>query len=147
MRAEMETVHDIELWPDPEATEPRAKPIEVSGVFRRGERRLGVRASTKFPAFVKTRGLRVRTRTVDLSTTGIVLDFRYSEIEGVSGLSNLELLVPGLEQPIRAVVRPVRKIDKVGRLQAFEFISIRQVDRLTLAEHLDRVRKEEAFRT
>jgi hypothetical protein len=143
MSAEIETVEDIELWPDSEATQARPKPIEVSGVFRRGERRLGVRAATKFPAFLKTHGLRVRTRTVDLSTTGIVLDFRYAEIEQVSGLSNVELLVPGLEQPVRAVVRPVRKM---GKFQAFEFISIRQVDRLTLAEHLDRIRKEVASR-
>lgn len=143
MNAEIEIVEDIELTPDSEPTEPRGRTLEVSGVFRRGERRLGVRAPTKFTAFVSTQGRRVRTRTVDLSTTGIVLDLRYSDIEFVTGLSNLDLLVPGIEQPIRAVVRPVRRI---GKLQAFEFISIRQVDRLTLAEHLDRLRREEAFR-
>jgi hypothetical protein len=143
MNAEIEIVEDIELMPDLKATEPRERPMEVSGVFRRGERRLGVRAQTRFTAFLFTQGRRARTRTVDLSTTGIVLDLRYSDLEFVSGLSNLELLVPGIETPVRAVVRPVRRI---GRLQAFEFISIRQVDRLTIAEHLDRLRREEAWR-
>ncbi len=143
MNAEIEIVEDIELTPDSEPTEPRGRTLEVSGVFRRGERRLGVRAQTKFPAFLSTQGRRARARTVDLSTTGIVLDLRYSDLESVSGLSNVELLVPGIETPIRAVVRPVRQ---VGRLQAFEFVSIRQVDRLTLAEHLDRLRREEAWR-
>lgn len=143
MNAEIEIVEDIELMPDLEATEPRERTLEVSGVFRRGERRLGVRAQTRFTAFLSTRGRRTRTRTVDLSTTGIVLDLRYTDLEFVAGLSSLDLLVPGIETPIRAVVRPVRRI---GRLQAFEFISIRQVDRLTLAEHLDRLRREEAWR-
>lgn len=143
MNAEIEIVEDIELTPDSEPAEPRERTLEVSGVFRRGERRLGVRAQTKFPAFLSTQGRRARARTVDLSTTGIVLDLRYSDLESVAGLSNLDLLVPGIETPIRAVVRPVRQ---VGRLQAFEFVSIRQVDRLTLAEHLDRLRREEAWR-
>jgi hypothetical protein len=141
MNAEIEFVEDIELMPDLEAMEPRERTLDVSGVFRRGERRLGVRAQTKFT--VSTQGRRVRARTVDLSTTGIVLDLRYSELEFVAGLCNLDLLVPGIEAPIRAVVRPVRRI---GRLQAFEFVSIRQVDRLTLAEHLDRLRREESWR-
>jgi hypothetical protein len=143
MNAEIEFVEDIELMPDLEAMEPRERTLDVSGVFRRGERRLGVRAQTKFTVFLSTQGRRVRARTVDLSTTGIVLDLRYSELEFVAGLCNVDLLVPGIEAPIRAVVRPVRRI---GRLQAFEFVSIRQVDRLTLAEHLDRLRREESWR-
>jgi hypothetical protein len=134
---------DLELVPDSEPTRPRARVFEASGVFGRGERRLGVRAQTKFTAFLTAHGQRARARTVDLSTTGVVLDLRFSELAEVAELSTLELVVPGLGQPIRTVARPVRLM---GKLQAFEFVSIRQVDRLTLAEHLDRLRREEALR-
>jgi hypothetical protein len=134
---------DLELVPDSEPTRPRARVLEGSGVFGRGERRLGVRAQTKFTAFLTAHGQRARARTVDLSTTGVVLDLRFSELAEVAELSTLELVVPGLGQPIQTVARPVRLM---GKLQAFEFVSIRQVDRLTLAEHLDRLRREEALR-
>jgi len=101
-------------------------------------RRLGARASTKFSVFLVAGERRFRARTVELSTTGVVLDFRYTERPEIDGLQTLELVVPGLGRPIRTLARPVRR---VGKCDAFEFISIRPVDRLSLAEHLDRERR------
>jgi hypothetical protein len=101
-------------------------------------RRLGARAPTKFSAFLVVGDKRIRARTVELSTTGVVLDFRYSERPEIDGLQTLELVVPGLGRPIRTMARPVRR---VGKHDAFEFLSIRPVDRLSLAEHLDRERR------
>lgn len=103
-----------------------------------GARRLGARAATKFSAFLVSGDRKFRARTVELSTTGVVLDFRYSERPEIKGLQTLELVVPGLGQPIRCIARPVRQ---VGKCDAFEFLSIRAVDRLSLAEHLDRERR------
>ena len=75
---------------------------------------------------------------VILETTGVVLDFHYNGRPDLDGLQTLELVVPGLGRPIRTLARPVRR---VGVFDAFEFLSIRPVDRLSLAEHLDRERR------
>jgi hypothetical protein len=101
-------------------------------------RRLGAREITKFSVFLVVGERRFRARAVELSTTGIVLDFHYNERPDISGLQTLELVVPGHHRPIRAVARLVRR---VGVCDAFEFLSIRPVDRLSLAEHLDRERR------
>lgn len=124
---------DIELEVDVELESDIRSSDELSGA-----RRLGARTATKFSVFLVAGEQRFRARTVELSTTGIVLDFRYTEHPGSDGLQTLELVVPGLGRPIRAVARLVRR---VGKYDAFEFVSIRPVDRLTLAEHLDRERR------
>jgi hypothetical protein len=103
-----------------------------------GSRRLGSRAPTRFSVFVKQGAERFRARTAELSTTGIVLDLRHTDGLDVERLQQLELAVPGATRPIHVVARPVRKI---GRLLAYEFVSIKEVDRLTLAEHLDRLER------
>jgi hypothetical protein len=103
-----------------------------------GSRRLGSRAPTRFSVFVKQGAERYRTRSAELSTTGVVLDLRHTDGLDVERLQQLELAVPGARRPIRVVARPVRKI---GRLLAYEFVSIKEVDRLTLAEHLDRLER------
>jgi hypothetical protein len=115
---------------DPEITPPR----DENSVARR----LGARASTKFSVFLIAGDRRFRARTVELSTTGVVLDFRHSEQPTIEGLQTLELVVPGLGRPIRTLARPVRK---VGKYDAFEFLSIQAIDRLSLAEHLDREKR------
>ena len=101
-------------------------------------RRLGARATTKFSVFLIAGEQRFRARTVELSTTGILLDFHYNGRPELEGLQTLELVVPGLGRPIRTLARPVRR---VGVFDAFEFLSIKPVDRLSLAEHLDRERR------
>lgn len=99
---------------------------------------MGARATTKFSVFLVAGDKRFRGRTVELSTTGIVIDFSYNGRPTIDGVQKLELVVPGLGRPIKALARPVRR---VGKFDAFEFLSIRPVDRLSLAEHLDRERR------
>ncbi|HEX6765130.1 MAG TPA: PilZ domain-containing protein [Polyangiaceae bacterium] len=109
-----------------------------SSVGQSESRRMGARASTKFSVFLVVGDRKFRARTVELSTTGVVLDFRYTERPDMEGLQTLELVVPGLGKPIRTLARLVRQ---VGKHDAFEFMSIRPIDRLSLAEHLDRERR------
>ena len=99
-------------------------------------RRLGVRAPVSFSVFVTRNGKRIRARAAEVSTTGVLLDFRYSEPCAFDGLVTLELAVPALSRPIRCAARVARY---VGRLQAFEFMIIGRDDRLNLAEYIDRV--------
>jgi len=97
-------------------------------------RRLGTRVKTRFSVFVCHNSARLRGRAAEISTTGVLLDLRHAEPRHWIGLQLLELAVPGVTHPIRVVARPVRE---VGRLRAFEFLSIDPVDRLTLAEYID----------
>jgi hypothetical protein len=103
-----------------------------------GARRLGSRASTRFTVFVKQGVERYRARSAELSTTGVVLDLRHTDGLDVERIQQLDLAVPGCRRPIHVIARPVRKI---GKLLAYEFLSIREVDRLTIAEHLDRLER------
>ena len=100
-------------------------------------RRLGLRAPMAFGVAVTSGGQRVRARAAELSTTGVVLDFRHSEECAKEGLVTLELYVPGRQRPIRTAARFVRN---VGKLFAFEFMIIGRDERLSIAEHIDRVR-------
>jgi len=99
-------------------------------------RRLGVRTPMAFGVYVTSRGKRVRARAAELSTTGVVLDFRHSEECSTEGLVPLELRVPGQPRPIRTAARFARRI---GKLLAFEFMIIGRDERLSLAEHIDHV--------
>jgi hypothetical protein len=99
-------------------------------------RRLGARAATSFSAFITLEDEKVRVRAAQLSTTGVVLDVRQLELGEVDRNFTLELAVPGLRRPIRCVARLVRRS---GKLAAFEFLVIGRDERLTLAEHIDRV--------
>jgi hypothetical protein len=103
-----------------------------------GARRLGSRTPTHFAVFIKNGGQRLRCRAAQLSTTGVVLDLRFLEEIDTKRLLQIDLAIPGHTRPIHAVVRPVRA---VGRLQAYEFVFIKSVDQLTLAEFLDRLNR------
>jgi hypothetical protein len=100
-------------------------------------RRLGLRVPVAFTVFATSHGQRVRARAAELSTTGVVLDFRHAPECSFDGLVTLELALPGLAHPIRTAARLVRS---VGKLEAFEFMIIGRDDRLSLAEYIDRVR-------
>ena len=112
--------------------ERRAEP--EAGHFE--SRRLGLRAPASFSVFVTSYGKRVRARAAEISTTGVLVDFRHSELADFDGLVTLELAVPALPRPIRCAARLARH---VGRLEAFEFMIIGRDDRLSLAEYIDRV--------
>ena len=100
------------------------------------ERRLGARAATSFTAFITIDNEKLRVRAAQLSTTGVVLDVRNVELGETDRNFTIELAVPGLRRPVRSVARFVRR---VGKLAAFEFLVIGRDERLTLAEHIDRV--------
>jgi hypothetical protein len=66
---------------------------------------------------------------------GIVLDRRRSiAITDMPLLLGLEMRLPERVIPLRAMARPVWTF---GTQQAFHFVRISDVDRLTIAEHLD----------
>jgi hypothetical protein len=79
--------------------------------------------------------LPVHCRGIEVSPMGIVLDRGpQSTHEDAHLFVHLELVLPERYRPIRAIARPVWR---QGSQQAFKFIRITDVDRLTLAEHLD----------
>ncbi|HEY3500657.1 MAG TPA: PilZ domain-containing protein [Polyangiaceae bacterium] len=108
--------------------------LELLGTPR--ERRLGTRAATSFSAFITLGDERMRVRAAQISTTGVVLDVRHIELGDIDHNFTIELAVPGLRRPIRCIARLVRRF---GKLAAFEFLVIGRDERLTLAEHIDRV--------
>ena len=103
------------------------------------ERRVGLRGRTDFAVTASNGFFAHQVRAVELSGTGIVLDQGRVLSESENPLyMHLEIRLPERRRPIRALARPVRSY---GRQQAFRFIEISDVDRLTLAEHLDVVHR------
>jgi hypothetical protein len=99
------------------------------------ERRVGLRARTDFRV-IATRGLFLsQYRGIEVSPMGIVLDRGRPIVDLDSPLvMKLELQLPERLKSVRALARPVWAF---GNQQAFKFVSISDVDRLSLAEHLD----------
>jgi hypothetical protein len=78
-------------------------------------------------------------RAVELSGSGIVLDQgRLVRPDKDPLYFRLEIQLPERRRLITAVARPVHSF---GQQQAFRFIQISDVDRLSLAEHLDVVHR------
>jgi hypothetical protein len=78
-------------------------------------------------------------RAIELSGTGIVLDQRrLTRDEEAPLFVHLIISLPERRRAIHAVARPVRSY---GCQQALRFVEIADVDRLTLAEHLDVVQR------
>lgn len=103
------------------------------------ERRVGLRGRTDFAVTTRDGFFTKRVRAIELSGTGIVLDQRTPSQHKNSPLFlELEINLPERHRPIRALARPVRNY---GYQQVLRFIRISDVDRLTLAEHLDVVQR------
>ena len=102
------------------------------------ERRIGSRGQVDFPVSALVDGFRHNCRAVDLSPTGMLLE-RTKSLAGrtLHLLNALELQLEG-ERPIRMRARTVWSQD---RLQAVRFVVMHDVDRLEIAEHLDRMAK------
>lgn len=106
------------------------------------ERRVGLRGRTDFAVTASNGFFARRVRAVEISGTGIVLDQgRVIALEESPLFLRLEIRLPERCRPIFAVARPVHTY---GQQQAFRFIKISDVDRLTLAEHLDVVHRRGA---
>ncbi|HEY6079555.1 MAG TPA: hypothetical protein VIW29_12160 [Polyangiaceae bacterium] len=72
-------------------------------------------------------------RGIEISSSGIIVD-RGRDTPSQPMLMRLELLLPERVRPLRALARPIWVH---GSQQALKFVRISDVDRLTLAEHLD----------
>ena len=99
------------------------------------QHRTGMRARTDFHVIAHDGGLACRCRGIELSASGIVIDrgrrVRWSDDRL---LVDLELCLP---ERIRAIRAKARSIWSMGTRQAFRFVTISDVDRLSLAEHVD----------
>jgi hypothetical protein len=100
------------------------------------ERRLSLRAQVDVPLAAHVDGFWHDCRLVELSTTGALLEL-------TRRLASRDLL-PLQAFEIRLGGRPVRTRGRIvwtgGRLSGVRFIGMHDVDRLTLAEHIDRRR-------
>jgi hypothetical protein len=98
------------------------------------ERRISSRAQVDVPICALVDGFRHACRAVDLSPTGMVVErSRALASRELPQVSPFELYLGG--RPIRARARPVWSRD---RLVAVRFVWMNDVDRLTIAELLDK---------
>lgn len=104
------------------------------------QRRLGLRVPTRAWALFRNGAHGMYATVVELSATGLVLNFtgRRPPLTAFRPQQRfgLDLFLPGGKEPLHVGVRPVRSI---GDFEAFEFVEASAVDRLTLAEYIDRV--------
>jgi hypothetical protein len=102
------------------------------------DRRVGLRARTDFRVVTRDGCLESHCRGIEVSTSGIVVD-RGKPVRGRDEriLLKLELRLPERLRALQAIARPVWSR---GQQQAFRFVKMSDVDRLTLAEHLDVLR-------
>ena len=99
------------------------------------ERRIGSRAQVDFPVSAFVDGFRHSCRAIDISPTGMLVQRTRSLAErGVSQLAALELCLGPRAMRMRA-----RTVWSRGRLHAVRFVVMEDVDRLSIAEHLDEV--------
>ncbi len=113
--------------------------VDFGAFGHRRQRRLGLRLPTHCWALLSGRSSSAYAIAVELSATGVVLEFvgrRGRLVFRSDQRYGLDLFVPGATSPVRVVARPVRSI---AQRHAFELVRISAVDRLTLAEHLDHV--------
>jgi len=99
------------------------------------ERRRGLRARTDFGVTTREGTRRSRSRGIEVSASGILLERGRRIQRGEPAfLVGLEIRLPERVQPLRALARPVWWF---GTQQALRFVRMSDADRLTLAEHLD----------
>lgn len=99
------------------------------------ERRISLRARTDFSVQSSGGLFGQRLRAVEVSSVGLVVSDRVL-LEGTSRplLVRLRIQLPERKRPIFALARSVRTY---GYQEALRFVEISDVDRLTIAEHID----------
>lgn len=97
------------------------------------QHRVGLRARTDFRVVTKNGGFVSHCRGIEISSSGIIVD-RGREQLLQPLFMRLEMMLPERIRPLCAVARPIWVR---GTQQALKFVRISDVDRLTLAEHLD----------
>ncbi len=102
------------------------------------ERRIGLRARTEFGVVARDGRRRSRCRAIEVSSSGIIIDRGRVGVEQHHGiLVELEIHLPERSRAIHALARSVWTY---GTQQALRIVRMTDVDRLTLAEHLDVLR-------
>ncbi len=99
--------------------------------MKSSDRRTGLRLNASFEVTAFVDGRRVRCSGVDLSTTGALV--RHHHRRQAPLVQHVELDIG--EHRIRGAARTVWSD---GELQAIRFVGLSDVDRLEIAEHLDR---------
>ena len=103
------------------------------------ERRISIRGETEFPVFETEGNRKMKAKAADLSATGIGLVCYDKPDYEPQVRVQLELHLPGMEQPLRVGAEPVWV---EGFRIGFKFVEIGDADRLNLAEFLDQVNKD-----
>jgi cation transport ATPase len=102
------------------------------------ERRRAPRFRSDVAVVAWDRVFSVQGRGIDLSTTGVLVDWgKPAARDAMRFVLGLELHLPERLDALRAVARPVWSF---ANQQAFRFVALSDVDRLDLAEHLDALR-------
>lgn len=101
------------------------------------ERRIGSRGQVDLPVRTLVDGFWHECRAVDISPTGMVLSRSTSLTRRKTQMLNALTFRLG-DSPIPTCARTVWSR---GRLQAVRFVVMHDVDRLDIAEHLDRKRR------
>jgi hypothetical protein len=106
------------------------------------ERRWGLRGQVDLPAIQYMDGFSHPCRVVDISARGLVVQRPKVLAERPSRLMyRLELPLDGGERKIQALARPVWT---EGLLQAMRYVGVGEVDRLEIAELIDRLGRQGA---
>jgi hypothetical protein len=98
------------------------------------KRRAGLRARTDFEVTARHGSSVGRYRGIEVSAGGIVVDWGRGAARPDASVWHLELRLPERLRVLRATARPVWTL---GTCQALRFVSISDVDRLSIAEHVD----------
>ncbi len=98
------------------------------------DRRIGARISTDFRLNAVRDGVYSEGRAIDLSASGALIRSRHNRRRPPL-IQRLELEL-GTPKPMKTLARTVWS---KGRLQAVRFVGLSEVDRLDIAEHLDRM--------
>ncbi len=114
--------------------------LTASSEFLHPQRRLGLRLPVRAWALLRGGAHGAYAQVLELSVTGLVLGFAGRQLREAAFRPEqrfgLDLFLPGTAAPLHFTVRPVRSR---GELEAFELVDASAVDRLTLAEYLDRL--------
>jgi hypothetical protein len=117
----------------------------VSAFGHPQQRRLGLRVPVHCWALLSCGSSSSYAFAVELSPTSVVLELigRRSRFMCRPGrLLGLDLFVPGAASTVHVGVRRVRYM---GQREAYELVQVSEVDRLTLAEYLDRMTRAASF--
>ncbi len=105
------------------------------------ERRQGERQLTSLKITASHGNLCSAWRGVELSVSGVLIESEHesaaqgtSTALGADALLRLTIDLPGQRQPVRALARAV---GSSGSRQPLKFVWLNEVDRLSLAEHVD----------